>query len=49
MEPDGDFAEPAEVGGELDPTAGNPMMPGEGPGENDLASFQWVTAFEQML
>ena len=49
MEPDGDVSEATEVGGELDLMGGNPKMAGERPGQNDLASFQLVTAFGQVL
>ena len=49
MEPDGNPAEPAEVGGELDLSPRNDMMPGQRSGQDDIASLQRVASLDHVL
>ena len=49
MEPDGNPAEGAEVGRELNFMGGNHMMSGERSGQDDVSSLQRVAPVEHVL
>ena len=49
MEPDGHAAEGTKVGGELNISRRNDMMPGERSGQNDVTAFERVTPLDNVL